>query len=38
MSVVLYAYRRMVQDKQPWIWREPAAAVEADLAIVPVVN
>ena len=25
------AYRRIVQDKQPWIWREPATAVEADL-------
>ena len=31
ISVVLYAYRRIVQDKQPWIWREPATAVEADL-------
>ena len=31
ISVMLYAYRRIVQDKQPWIWREPATAVEADL-------
>ncbi len=38
MSVVLYAYRRIVQDKQPWIWREPAAAVEADLVKVPAVS
>jgi amino acid transporter len=32
LSVVLYAYRRIVQDKQPWIWREPPSAVTADLA------
>ena len=31
ISVMLYAYRRIVQDKQPWIWREPATAAEADL-------
>jgi len=31
ISVMLYTYRRIVQDKQPWIWREPATAVEADL-------
>jgi amino acid transporter len=31
ISVVLFAYRRIVQDKQPWVWREPASALEADL-------
>lgn len=30
-SLVLFAYRRIVQDGQPWVWREPATAVEKDL-------
>ncbi|MFC9357172.1 APC family permease [Rhodococcus sp. NPDC057014] len=30
LSIVLYAYRRVVQDGQPWVWKEPASAVEAD--------
>ncbi|NMO00242.1 APC family permease [Gordonia sp. TBRC 11910] len=33
LSVVLYFYRRVVQDHQPWIWKESAEAVEADLAV-----
>jgi hypothetical protein len=22
LSIVLYAYRRLVQDRRPWVWRE----------------
>jgi amino acid transporter len=32
LSVVLYAYRRLVQDRQPWVWRDPPAAVREDFA------
>ncbi len=35
-SVVLFAYRRIVQDRQPWTWREPASAVEQDLIGEPI--
>ncbi|WP_100415448.1 APC family permease [Mumia flava] len=31
LSVVLYAYRRLVQDKQEWAWKEPVSEVTADL-------
>ncbi|CUR58012.1 putative amino acid transporter [metagenome] len=31
LSVVLYAYRRVIQDGQAFVWREPAAAVEAEM-------
>ncbi|BBX63899.1 hypothetical protein MSAS_30730 [Mycobacterium saskatchewanense] len=38
MSIVLYAYRRLVQDRQPWVWREPAVASEVDGTSVPLVS
>ncbi|MGW4045160.1 APC family permease [Streptomyces sp. NPDC004721] len=31
VSVVLFTYRRVVQDGQKFVWREPAAAVERGL-------
>lgn len=30
-SIVLFAYRRIVQDGEPWTWRESPAAVEQDM-------
>ncbi len=31
VSVLLYLYRRIVQDKQRFVWREPRSAVEAEM-------
>jgi len=38
LSVVLYAYRRIVQDRQPWVWREPAEPPTYDESDFPLVS